>query len=427
LRLRFETGITGNQGNGGAIYGTLNAGPTQWGTAFSPGIYPNPNFKWEETKTNNFGLTLGLFAGRIQLDADYYIKNTNNLILQSTLPWYLGTSGAFPIQPPVVNIGSLQNKGWSVSLTTENINRNGFKWTSNLNMSGFKTKITSLTTGSGQIDRILGQPKGNEPFIERSVVGQAPWQFVGNVQQGVFQNLDDVTNSPRPVDSNGNLLPVDVNDIWVGDGKYKDVNGDGKIDDKDLTYIGNPWPKWFGGFSNNFNYKGFDLGVLITFSYGNQIYNLTRDEQTNPNNINLGRNMFVSTLDYANLGTDAEGNPILTNPNTVVPRLQGSKGLNNNYDRYTSTYVEDGSYLRLKNITLGYNIPATWIARQNVIHGVRVAVSVQNLLTLTKYKGYDPEVGAYVGNSYSGDAMVGVDYGRYPLTRFYSFSLGIDF
>jgi hypothetical protein len=259
------------------------------------------------------------------------------------------------------------------------------------------------------------------------VVGQAPWQFVGNVQQGVFQNLDDVTNSPRPVDSNGNLLPVDVNDIWVGDGKYKDVNGDGKIDDKDLTYIGNPWPKWFGGFSNNFNYKGFDLGVMITFSYGNQIYNLTRDEQTNPNNINLGRNMFVSTLDYANVVADAEGNPILTNPNTVVPRLQGSKGLNNNYDRYTSTYVEDGSYLRLKNITLGYNLPAAWIARQNVIHGVRVAVSVQNLLTLTKYKGYDPVVGAYVGNSYSGDAMVGVDYGRYPLTKFYSFSLGIDF
>ncbi len=427
LRLRFETGITGNQGNGGAIYGTLNAGPTQWGTAFSPGIYPNPNFKWEETKTNNFGLTLGLFDGRIQMDADYYIKNTDNLILQSTLPWYLGTSGAFPIQPPVVNIGSLQNKGWGVSINTENINNGHFKWTSNLNISGFRTKITSLTTGTGQIDRILGQPKGNEPFIERSVVGQAPWQFVGNIQHGVFQNLDDVNNSARPVDSNGNPLAVDVNSIWVGDGKYQDVNKDGKIDEKDLTYIGNPWPKWFGGFTNVFTYKGFDLSLLITFSYGNKIYNLTRDEETNPNNLNLGRNMFVTALNYANVTTGPDGNPMLTNPNTVVPRIQGSKGLNNNFDRYTSTYVEDGSYARIKNLTLGYNLPASLIGKQRVVHGVRIAISGQNLFTFTKYKGYDPEVGAYVGNSYSGDAMVGVDYGRYPLTRFYSFSLGFEF
>ncbi|GHN01077.1 SusC/RagA family TonB-linked outer membrane protein [Cytophagales bacterium WSM2-2] len=427
LRLRFETGITGNQGNGGAIYGTLNAGPSQWGTSFSPGIYPNPNFKWEQTKTNNFGLTLGLFNGRIQLDADYYIKNTDNLILQSTLPWYLGTSGASAIQPPVVNIGSLQNKGWSFSVTTVNMNSGAFKWTSNFNISGFNTKIQSLTTGSGQIDRILGQPKGNEPFIERSVVGQAPWQFVGNIQQGVFQNLNDVINSPRPVDSNGNQQPVAVNSIWVGDGKYQDVSGDGKIDDKDLTFIGNPWPKWFGGFTNNFSYKGIELSVMITASYGNKIYNLTRDEETNPNNINLGRNMFTSVLNYANVQNDADGNPYLTNPNTVVPRIQSSKGLNNNFDRYTSTYVEDGSYARLKNVTLSYNLPASLIGKQKVIRGVRVAVSAQNLLTITNYKGYDPEVGAYVGNSYSGDAMVGVDYGRYPLTKVYSFSLGVEF
>jgi len=427
LRLRFETGITGNQGNGGAIYGTLNAGPSQWGTSFSPGIYPNPNFKWEQTKTNNFGLTLGLFDGRIQLDADYYIKNTDNLILQSTLPWYLGTSGASAIQPPVVNIGSLQNKGWSVSITTVNLSTGDFKWTSNLNLSGFNTKIQSLTTGSGQIDRILGQPKGNEPFIERSVVGQAPWQFVGNVQHGVFQNLTDVTNSPRPVDSNGNPLAVGVNSIWVGDAKFQDVNGDGKIDDKDLTYIGNPWPKWFGGFTNNFSYKGFELSVLITASYGNKIYNLTRDEESNPNNINLGRNMFVSTLNYANVSTDKDGNPYLTNPNAVIPRIQSGKGLNNNFDRYTSTYVEDGSYARLKNVTLSYSLPASMLSRQKVIRGVRLAVSAQNLVTITNYKGYDPEVGAYVGNSYSGDNMVGVDYGRYPLTRVYSFSLGIEF
>ncbi len=428
LRLRLETGLTGNQSiNGSAIYGTLNTGPSQWGTSFSPGIYPNPNFKWEQTNTNNIGLTLGLFNGRIQMDADYYVKKTSNLILQSTLPWYMGTSGSSAISPPVVNVGSLQNNGWSISIRTENIKTGDFRWSTNFNISGFKTKITSLTSGTGQIDRILGQPKGNEPFIQRSVVGQAPWQFIGNVQQGVFKNLTDVTNSARPVDSNGNILPVGANSIWVGDAKYKDINGDGKIDDKDLTHIGNPWPKWFGGLTNTFSYKGFELSVLITYSYGNQIYNLTRDEETNPNNVNLGRNMFVTTLNYANVLTGADGNPYLTNPNTVVPRIQSSKGLNNNFDRYTSTYVENGSYARLKNVTLSYGLPKSLMGRQKALHSVRIGVSAQNLVTITKYRGYDPEVGAYVGNSYSGDTMIGVDYGRYPLTKVYSFNIGIEF
>lgn len=427
LRLRLETGVTGNQGAGGAIYGSLNAGPSQWGTSFSPARYPNPSFKWEQTKTNNIGLTLGVFNGRIQLDADYYMKKTDNLVLQSSLPWYMGSSGTAAVQPPFVNIGSLENKGWSFSITTENIRTGDFKWTSNLNLSSFQTKITSLTSQSGQIDRILGSPKGNTPFVQRSVVGQAPWQFVGNVQQGVFSDLNDVTNSPRPVDSNGNPLAVGVNSIWVGDAKYKDINNDGKIDQNDLTYIGNPWPKLFGGFTNNFTYKGFELSVLITTSYGNQIYNLTRDEQTNPNNINLGRNMFVTAHDFAKVATDAEGNPYLLNPNTSVPRVLGNSGLNNNYGRYTSTYVENGSYMRLKNVTFSYNLPTTMLGKQKVIQGVKVSVSAQNLVTITKYRGYDPEVGAYVGPSYNGDTMIGIDYGRYPLTRVYSFNIGVEF
>jgi TonB-linked SusC/RagA family outer membrane protein len=432
LRLRFETGITGNQGNGGAIYGTLNSGPSQWGgSSFYPAVYANPDFKWEETITNNFGLTLGVLQGRIQLDADYYIKKTNNLILQSTLPWATGTSGASSIGAPFVNIGSLDNKGWSATITTENINSGGLRWTSNFNVSGFKTTVTSLTTKTGQIDRVLGQPKGNEPFSQRSVVGKAPWQFVGNIQEGLFQSVDEATSSARPVNASGTPYPVDEANIWVGDAKYKDVNNDGVIDEKDLTFIGNPWPKWFGGFTNNLSYKGFDLSVLITFSYGNDIYNLTRDEGSSPGNINVGRNMFTSALNYAKVGTNDDGNAYLINPGASIPRIQGNKGVNNNFDRYTSTYVEDGSYARLKNVTLTYNIPTSLLSKLKVIQGARVSISGQNLLTVTNYTGYDPEVGAYVGPSYSGDVLsstlVGVDYGRYPLTRVYSFSIGIDF
>jgi len=435
LRLRFETGVTGNQNiPGNPIYGNMTAaGASQFGVSFSPNVYPNPFIKWEPTLTNNFGLTLGILSGKIQLEADYYLRKTDNLTMPSSLPFYMGTSGTSAIQPPVVNVGGLQNNGWSVSISTKNINTGNFKWTSVLNVSAFQPKITALTTGNAQIVRTIGQPKGNEPFQSVAIVGQAPWQFLGNVSQGLFKDLNDVNNSPRPVDNSGNILPVNQSNIWVGDMKYKDINGDGKIDSQDLTTIGNPWPKWFGGFTNTFSYKGFDLTMLITFSYGNQIYNLTRDEETNPNNINLGRNMFVTALDYAKLSTtDPADNTVhLLNPNSTVPRLQGTKGLNNNYDRYTSNYVEDGSYTRLKNLTIGYNLPASLIGKQKVIQGVRIAVSGQNLFTWTNYRGYDPEVGAYTGPSYGGDnltsTLIGVDYGRYPLTRVYSFNLAIDF
>jgi len=436
LRLRFETGVTGNQntGNGNPIYGRMTAaGPSPFGPSFSPAVYPNPYIKWEQTSTNNFGLTLGILSGKIQLDADYYLRKVDNLILQNSYPYYMGTGGTAGPQPPVVNIGGMQNNGWSVSITTKNINTGNFRWTSNLNVSAFQPKVTALTSGNATIVRTIGQPKGNEPFQSVSAVGQAPWQFLGNISQGLFQDLNDLNNSPRPVDNSGVILPVNQSSIWVGDMKYKDVNGDGVIDSKDQTYIGNPWPKWFGGFTNNFSYKGFDITMLITFSYGNQIYNLMRDEQTNPNNINLGKNMYVTALDYAKLSTtDPNDASIhLLNPNSTVPRIQGTKGLNNNYDRYTSNYVEDGSYARLKNLTIGYTLPAFLLSKQKVIQGVRIAVSGQNLFTLTNYRGYDPEVGSYVGPSYAGDqlssTLVGVDYGRYPLTRVYSFNMAIDF
>jgi len=436
LRLRYETGVTGNQGNGGAIYGTLNAGITQWGPSYVPGQFPNQKLKWENTTTNNFGLTLGMFGSRIQIDADYYIKNTNNLILPAALPYYAGSSGASSIAPPVVNIGSMQNKGWSIALNTVNINSNGFRWESNFNISAFNTKVTALTTGASVIQRKLGQPKGNSPFVQQTVVGQAPWQFLGYIQDGVYQDVADVTNSARPVDNSGNVLPVNPQSgVWVGDAKYRDISGpegkpDGKIDQYDLTNIGNPFPKWFGGFTNNFSYKGLELSVLITFSYGNQIYNLMRDEQSNPNNINVGRNMFASMLNYAQVSsTDVnDATAHVLNPGTSIPRINVS-GTNssNNFIPYTSTYSEDGSYARLKNVTLGYSIPKSLLSRQKIIQGVKVAVSAQNLFTVTNYKGYDPEVGAYVGNSYSGDPMIGVDYGRYPQVRMYSFSVNVDF
>lgn len=427
LRLRYETGLTGNQGGSGAIYGTLSkALATEWGAAFRPSRYPNPDFQWEETSTNNFGLTLGLLDNRITLDADYYIKKTNNLILQAELPWYMGSRGDNGPSPPQINVGSLENKGLGVTINTVNIDKPGLKWTSNLNVSGFRTKVTALATGSNNITREAPDWFLTN-FAQRTEVGYAPWLFYGYKEEGLFQSKEEAESSARPVDNNNVPRVVAENSIWVGDVKYKDINGDGMINADDRTFLGNPYPKWFGGFTNTISYKGFDISVLITVSYGNDVYNYLRYQNANPNNINLGRNMFSEAFDYAKVALDEGGQPYLLNPGTRINRLSSSSA-NGNYDRMTDKYLEDGSYVRVKNITINYNIPSTLIGRQNIVKSVRLGVGVQNIYTITGYSGYDPEVGSYVGpNAGQAQGFVGIDYGRYPLTPTYTFNIAVDF
>jgi TonB-linked SusC/RagA family outer membrane protein len=429
LKLRFETGLTGNQGGSGAIYSPLEAAPTQWGTGFLPSRYSNPGLKWESTKTNNVGLNLSVLDNRLQFEFDYYVKTTDNLLLSNPLPWYMGTEGSGSVGAPTVNIGSLQNKGWGVTVTTVNMNRDGFKWETNFNVSGFKTKIISFYSDAAFINRTSWWL---QDWTQRSSVGRAPWQFLGYVEEGLFQSVDEINNSAVPADNNGNRLPTnETTGVWVGDVKFKDISGpngspDGIIDVYDQTFIGNPYPKVFGGITNKFSYKGFDLSVLITGTYGNDIYNYIAKVNTNPNAINLSRNMLVDAINYAKVTTDGEGNAVLANPETNVSRI--SLGPNGNYARHTSRWVEDGSFLRLKNVTLTYNLPSSLMSKQKIVRAARVSLSGQNLYTLTKYTGYDPEVGASVGRDVSAaNQAIGLDNGRYPLTPVYSISIGVDF
>ena len=173
-------------------------------------------------------------------------------------------------------------------------------------------------------------------------------------------------------------------------------------------------------------YKGFTLSVLITGTYGNDIYNQTARTTANPNNIYISNNLLVSAMDYAKLTTDEAGNVVLSNPGTNVPRI--SNGPNDNFERHSSKWVEDGSFLRLKNVSLMYNFPASLISKQKIVRGARVSFGAQNIATLTGYSGFDPEVGAYVGRDANpANQAIGVDYGRFPLTPVYTFSLGVDF
>ncbi|MDO1447077.1 TonB-dependent receptor [Rhodocytophaga aerolata] len=422
LKLRAETGLTGNQGDGGRIFSPLGAVTTPWGSGFRASRYGNAGLQWEETQTNNIGFNLSILNSRVQVEGDFYVKNTDNLLMENPLPWYMGTSAEGSIAPPTVNIGALQNKGYAFTLNTINVDNGQVNWTTNFNVSGFRTKVTEFYSEAAFLDRTSWWMSN---WTQRAVVGQAPWLMRGYVAEGLFQSVEEINASAIPT-RNGERLPVDPSGVWVGDIKYKDLNGDNVIDERDQTFIGNPWPKVTLGLTNTVSYKGFELTALLTGAFGNDVYNYIRFVNTNPNQINLGRNMLAETFDYAKV--EGEGtSAYISNPGTTVPRIT-STDANGNGVRHSSKFIEDGSYVRVKNLQLSYNLPKSLLGVQNVVQGARVSFGIQNLATFTKYKGMDPEVGAYVGNNVSATTQsIGLDYGRYPLTRMYTFNIGIDF
>lgn len=427
LKLRFETGLTGNSGPGGGIYSPLQTTPTEWGTGFSPSKISNPDLQWEETMTNDLGIDINLFDNRIQIKADIYEKKTNNLIFDASLPGFMGSSGNGGAGSPTVNSGQISNKGWEITVNSTNIQTSNFSWNMNFNISGVDTKVEKLNSELGFFDRTSWWMNN---WTQRTAVGQPLWMFMGYEYDGIFQSVDEIHNSPIPTDANGNRLDISEDGVWVGDVKYKNIAGaegaEGVIDVNDRTYIGNPWPKFYGGLTNNFTYKDFDLSVVIFFNYGNDVYNYVRMINSNPFQINVGRNLMTDAIDYAKLDTNGEGEVYLLNPDTDLPRI--SYGPNNNWTRFSSRWVEDGSYMKIKNITLGYSVPKSLLRRTGLIKSMRLAVSAQNILTITKYKGYDPEIGSYVGSeASSANQAIGIDTGRYPLTPTYSFNLMVNF
>ncbi|HWI94011.1 MAG TPA: TonB-dependent receptor [Flavisolibacter sp.] len=427
LKLRFETGLTGNSVSSSGVYSGLTNGATPWGPGFIPANYTNPKLQWESTNTNDVGMNMGLIKNRFNIEVDYYVKKTDNLLMSASLPWLMGTNGVGSTGPPPVNAGSLKTKGWNFTFTSTNIENKNFRWESNLNISHFNTVITHLNSDKAVIDKSSWWMNN---WTQRAAVGYAPWLFRGYIAEGLFQSVDEIAKSAVPVDNNGTRRPTSATTgIWVGDVKYKDINGDGKITVDDMTNIGNPWPKLTGGLTNSFSYKGFDLSILITGTYGNDVYNYIAATNYNPNNVNLSRNFLVGAGDYARLTTDANGNTTIANPETKVPRIaNGQIGMENNYSVNSTRFVEDGSYLRLKNVSLSYNVPAKYLGYTKVIKSLKATIGAQNIYTLTHYKGYDPEVGSYVGTGSSGgNQAIGIDNGRYPSCPMYTATISVNF
>ena len=339
---------------------------------------------------------------------------------------------------PWVNAGGLQNRGLEFTLNTVNVAGHDFEWTSGLTLSINRNQITQLYSEEADIFGKIG-----DSVYTRSIVGQPVGQFYGYNVIGMFKEeadfyqrnaageflLDDDGNRipvARPANSDGDPYPIAENSIWVGDFIFEDVTPDGIIDEKDRKFIGNPNPLFTFGLNNSITWKDFSLSFFFTGSYGNAVYNLMRETHTDTRGYG---GKLKEVADFARVELiDPNGGKTLDNVHVAnaatarVQRVYANGSNNNDNNRFSSRFVEDGSYLRLKNITLTYSLPRTWMRKAGV-GGASVYVNAQNLFTLSKYTGYDPEIGASQQNV----LLQGIDNGRYPSQRIYTIGAKFNF
>lgn len=428
LKLRLGWGLVGNQGAGSYAYGsTMASVATVWGTGFIMGNYANNNLKWERTDSYNVGLDVALFGNRVEFIADAYYKKTDNLLMPASLPLY--ATGV--ISSPWVNAGAMSNKGFELTLNTVNINNKNFMWKTGLTFSLNRNEVTELYTESAGIQGVI-----DGTTYTYTQAGQPVGQFYGYKVIGMFTKEDDFyakdKNGDYLLNAGGGKKTVAIpedksikeNEIWYGDYIFEDLNNDGVINEQDRTFIGNPEPKFTYGINNSFSYKGFDLNIFINGVAGNKIYNYVYQENTIPTQ---STGLLSDVKDFARVelidpnGEHTLSNMYVSNASTAKVQRMNAENVNNN-NRTSNRFVESGSYLRLKNISLGYTFPRAWTSRWG-IDNLRVYCNVQNAFTITGYSGYDPEVGAYN----QGVLTRGIDYARYPSQRIYTFGLNLNF
>lgn len=427
LKFRLGWGATGNQNVANWAYmALLSAKTTPWGTGVLTANTANPDLKWETTYSTNIGLDFNLFRNRIEFIADVYYKKTTDLLLQLPLPSYLGSWGQGAASNPWANVGELENKGIELTMNTVNIDRKGFQWRSNFVFSLNRSKVLSLDLENSSIEKTFRVGDDNA-IVTKTVVGQPIGQFWGYKVIGRFNKAEDFYYKDKDGAVQQVALPdgvtINENGAWIGDYIFADLNEDGVIDHNDCTFIGNPEPKFTYGIGNTFSWKGFDLTVFLSGSYGNDVLNYNRRWIEDPR---ANTNLLKTVRDYAHVdkidpnGPDDFRNLQVVSGNAHMPRISASS--TNGNMRLSDRFVEDGSYLRIQNISLSYTLPKKWIAPLN-LQLVKVYANLQNVYTWTKYDGYDPEVGSMYGDA----LMNGLDYGRYPSPRIYTFGLNVSF
>ncbi len=392
LKVRASYGINGNDDIGrfryissinksrGYIFGA--------GRAFgaSPSFVENADLKWEESEQLNVALDFGFINNRLTGSVDYYIKTTRDLLEIIPIPGHVGND------PPYSNVGSVENRGLEIALDWRNFD-SALKYSVGVNAAYNENKMTVIGNEEGTLPGASWAVAG---MVTRAELGLPIGYFWGYKTNGIFQNQAEIFQHVNP---SGQMLQPNAK---PGDVRFVDITGDGKINADDRTMIGNPTPKWTLGFNSNLEYGQFDMSLLIIGSYGNDIFN----------------GMQRPDLRYTNRTVHALDRWTGEGTSNTVPRYTWNDTNNNN--RISDLYIEDGSFLRLKNIQIGYTIPGTVLNRIQA-DAWRIYISAENLFTLTNYTGADPEIGAM--SSFD----IGIDRGVYPQSRTFRLGTSITF
>jgi len=415
LKIRAGWGLTGNNRVGD--YNSINQfGIAIWnpytfgfGEEYQPGAiqttFAVPDLRWEKTGQTNLGMDFSMLDSRLSGTVDFYDKKTEDLLLWADMALSTGFGAV------AQNVGSVSNKGFEVTLSGLIADSKDFRWESSINISTNKNKVLSLNDGQ---EFIKSDPRidWNSEWYYITEVGEPVGMMYGLEYDGLYQAedfiYDPVANANAPYFLKDGVA-ANPHGQGPGHAKYVDQNGDGIIDQGDRVVIGNPYPKHFGGFTNNFKYKNFDLSVLLRWSYDFDVFNANKALWSYP----LGNSHFSKLATAATAWT-----PWNTNTDVVAHHSNGMATWPRPGYKNDTRYIEDGSFLRLQTITLGYNVP---LNKKTGFSSLRLSLSGQNLYTWTSYSGFDPEVNV------GGTLMPSLDYSAYPKNRTYSLSIQAKF
>jgi TonB-linked SusC/RagA family outer membrane protein len=418
LKIRGGYGTTGQSNtNGGYKYGSaIQPVVTGLGTAFSFYNFSNPNLTWETAIQSSIGVDFSLFHNRVDASVDYYKKTSDHFLFQQPLPAFLSGgqaefSTAAIVQPPYVNAGKIDNTGVEFSITSRNIEKKDFTWTTNVIFSHYKNKVVSLNGFPALIGNV-STGFGPQIAATSTQAGGSIGEFYGYKTQGLIKTQDqlnylaanpqNVIGQPEPISSDRTLS----NAIYLGDIFYAGNSGKGTPNQQ--YALGNPNPDFTYSMTNNFAYKDFELSVFIMGSQGGKILNAVKFQIQGL--YSLYQNQLASTANFWSS----------SNPNSNVPTPRS--GFGNNNLVMSDRFLENASYLRIQNIRLGYNLPSQWATKLKM-HHLKAYVSGQNLWVITSYSGLDPEVGSLNQNP----ILQNIDYGRYPTPRVVTFGLNAEF
>ncbi len=387
VKLRVGYGVTGSQ---------ASVGNYSYLASYDTGVYPfgktsteqsalvsttlaNPNIHWEQVAQTNIGIDATLFASRVHLSFDYYIKNTTDMLVKASIPI---TSGFEDTSTTYTNAGKVRNTGFEVTLSTVNIDR-PLRWETNIVYTYNRNRIRSLNSDVPYYINMV-----NNSYVTMLANNYPINVFYGYVTDGIFQNQQEVEQ--HAIQSGAE----------PGDIRFKDLNNDGVINDEDRTVLGNPNPTHIFSMGNTLSWKGFELGIYFQGVAGNKIFNANKIDLTG---MSAAYNQMTDVLSrWHGEGTS----------NSMPRAVYGDPNQNN---RVSDRFVEDGSYLRLKTVSLSYDLPKTWL-RHLTMTSARITLSCENVATITGYSGFDPEVGTN-----------GIDLSNYPVSRTFNIGLNVNF